>query len=129
VKDQKYKEQVEAQGYAFVPAVVDVFGAWDIQGRTLLNKIADESATRSTISRSDARNFLFQRVSVALMRGNISALLAARDPDEPCLLSDPLGRKPPPPLFTDSLSSRSATTVVCSDADFYSTADVRFVFY
>jgi hypothetical protein len=91
VKDRKYKTRVENEGFIFTPAVCDVFGCWDSRGESLIKRVARNVADTTGATLADTERQLFQKVSVTLMRGNASALLARLDPTEPCLFDDPIG--------------------------------------
>ena len=67
-----------AQGIFFQPLVVETFGGWDARAVDFLKKIATQSAHRWGKASSLEIKLFFQKLSVALQRGN-AALLIDRD--------------------------------------------------
>ena len=67
-----------AQGIFFQPLVVETFGGWDKDATKFLKSIARQDARRWGKEDSIEIKHFFQRLSVALQRGN-AALLIDRD--------------------------------------------------
>ena len=70
----------QAQGIFFQPLVVETFGGWDSDALKFLKEIGRQDARRWGKDFAMEIKFLFQRLSVALQRGN-AALLIERDPE------------------------------------------------
>ena len=77
-KNRKHSDNCRAQGIHFQPLVVETFGGWDKDALTFLKKLAGQSARRWGKSHGLGIKHFFQRMSVALQRGNAS-LLISRD--------------------------------------------------
>ena len=74
-KDNKYRSQCEARGIEFLAAVVCCFGGWLEPGEDLVNDLATRSAARSGQSLPMIKSQFWQRLSMALWRGNAGQLL------------------------------------------------------
>ena len=74
-KQAKYQQQCEAQGIHFVAAAICCFGGWLEEGETIINTLAERSAARSGASLALIKSQFWQRLGVALWRGNASQLL------------------------------------------------------
>ena len=74
-KIRQHFDNCRAQGIAFKPLVVETFGAWDADALKHLKLLARHTARRRGKNDSQAIKYFFQRLSVALQRGN-AALLA-----------------------------------------------------
>ena len=83
-KNRAHFENCRAQGICFRPLVVETFGGWDSEAIKLLKEIAHQDARRWGKDPAIEIKHFFQRLSVALQRGN-AALLVDRDiePREP----------------------------------------------
>ena len=68
------------QGISFQPLVVETFGGWDKDATKFLKEMARQAARRWGTNDAIEIKHFFQRLSVALQRGN-SALLINRDAD------------------------------------------------
>ena len=68
------------QGISFQPLVVETFGGWDKDATKFLKEMARQAARRWGMNDAIEIKHFFQRLSVALQRGN-SALLINRDAD------------------------------------------------
>ena len=79
-KCRQHFDNCQAQGIFFQPLVVETFGGWDTDALKYLKDLARQSARRWGKNNAEEIKFLFQRLSVALQRGNAS-LLIARDSD------------------------------------------------
>ena len=79
-KNRTHFDNCRAQGIAFEPLVVETFGGWDSDAVKFLKDMARQSARRWGKNNSEEIKFFFQRLSVALQRGNAS-LLIERDTD------------------------------------------------
>jgi len=62
-----------AASYTFVPVAVETLGAWDIDGLDLIREIGRKLTVRTGDSRETF--FLFQRLSVAIQKGNAASVL------------------------------------------------------
>ena len=69
-----------AQGITFQPLVVETFGGWDLDAIKLLKDIARLDARRWGKNDAIEIKHFFQRLSIALQRGN-AALLINKDAD------------------------------------------------
>ena len=59
--------------YIFTPIAVETFGSWGEQGHTLIKEIGQRLCDITGDKRST--NYLFQRISMAVQRGNASSVL------------------------------------------------------
>ena len=74
-KNRAHLEHCRAQGIRFFPLVVESFGGWDKSAVDFLKKIARQSARRWGKNDALGIKHFFQRLSVALQRGNANLLL------------------------------------------------------
>ena len=79
-KMRAHFEQCRAQGIAFKPLVVETFGGWDVDALKHLKLLGRHTARRWGKNDALEIKHFFQRLSVALQRGN-AALLVNRDDD------------------------------------------------
>ena len=82
-KSTKYRahfDNCRAEGITFQPLVVETFGGWDLEAAKFLKDIARLDARRWGKNDAIEIKHFFQRLSVALQRGN-AALLILRDAD------------------------------------------------
>ena len=79
-KNRKHADNCRASGLFFEPLVVETFGGWDPGAVKKLKVIATQCAPRKGISPALEIKQFFQRLSIALQRGN-STLLLCRDID------------------------------------------------
>ena len=80
-KNRAHLENCRAQGIFFQPLVVETFGGWDpvkLVTADYLKKMATKAARRWGKTPAMEIKYFFQRLSIALQRGN-AALLIARD--------------------------------------------------
>ena len=77
-KNRAHFDHCRAQGIAFAPLVVETFGGWDGDAVKSLKDIARQCARRWGRNNADEIKQFFQRLSVALQRGNAS-LIVERD--------------------------------------------------
>ena len=78
-KNRTHFENCRGQGIIFKPLVVETFGGWDAEAVTYLKQLGRHSARRwGKLDSMEIKHF-FQRLSIALQRGNASLLLD-RDP-------------------------------------------------
>ena len=77
-KNSLHFDNCRSQGIVFLPLVVETFGAWDSEAVKLLKDMARQSARRWGKTNTDEIKHLFQRLSIALQRGN-AALIIERD--------------------------------------------------
>ena len=77
-KNRTHYNNCRAQGIVFQPLVVETFGGWDREATKFLKEMSRQGARRwGKIDSIEIKHF-FQRLSVALQRGN-AALLINRD--------------------------------------------------
>ena len=74
-KNAKYQQQCEAQGIHFVAAAICCFGGWLEEGEAIINTLAERSAARSGAALALIKSQFWQRLGIALWRGNASQLL------------------------------------------------------
>ena len=74
-KNRDHFDACHAQGIFFQPLVVETFGGWDRQAVNFLKKMATQCAHRWGKTSSIEIKQFFQRLSVALQRGNASLLI------------------------------------------------------
>ena len=79
-KNRTHFEHCRAEGVFFQALVVESFGGWDPVATTFLKKLATQEARRWGKTPAMEIKHFFQRLSIALQRGN-AALLIARDFD------------------------------------------------
>ena len=82
-KDEKMRKHAincRDAGLFFEPLVVETFGGWDATAVKTLKTIATHCAPRKSIAPDLETKQFFQRLSIALQRGNASLLLC-RDRD------------------------------------------------
>ena len=77
-KNRDHLEDCRSAGIFFQPLVVETFGGWDRDATTFLKKIARQAARRWGKDDALEIKHFFQKLSVALQRGN-AALLVDRD--------------------------------------------------
>ena len=77
-KNRAHFDNCRTQGIAFLPLVVETFGGWDSEAVKYLKDMARLCARRWGKINADEIKHFFQRLSVALQRGN-AALLIERD--------------------------------------------------
>ena len=77
-KNRTHFEHCRAQGVFFQPLVVESFGGWDPVATSFLKQLATVEARRWGKSPATEIKHFFQRLSIALQRGN-AAVLIARD--------------------------------------------------
>ena len=70
-KRSKYQSLDEF--YDFRPVAVETLGPWGSDGRTFIKEIGDRIRVATGEPRS--KSFLFQRISVAIQRGNAASIL------------------------------------------------------
>lgn len=79
-KNRKHVDNCHASGLYFQPLVVETFGGWDPGAVKILKTLAIQCAPRKGLAPSLEFKRFFQRLSIALQRGN-STLLLCRDTD------------------------------------------------
>ena len=77
-ENRTHFENCRSQGILFKPLVVETFGGWDEEAVTYLKQLGRHSARRWGKKDSLEIKYFFQRLSVALQRGN-AALIIDRD--------------------------------------------------
>ena len=82
VKMDKYWARCQAQGLAFLPMTVDVYGGRHRQGLATLKKLGGQLARALGKPEGEVLAHLRQRVGVVLVRDNV-AMLASRAPTFP----------------------------------------------
>ena len=65
-----------------MPLPVETLGGWHVDAITQLRRLSQSAARRSTSDERTAERHLFQRLAVALQRGN-ATLMASRETDFP----------------------------------------------
>ena len=80
-KFAKYEDKCREAGLLFTPLAFEVFGGHGNHCRQLLSRLADACAIRNNYPRSITKCRLRQLISIAIQRGNATALLR-RDPRE-----------------------------------------------
>ena len=78
----KYWDRCQAQGLAFLPMAVDVFGGWHKEGLATLSKLGGQLARALGKPEGEVVAHLRQRVGVVLVRDSV-AMLASRAPTFP----------------------------------------------
>ena len=68
-------DNCRSQGIHFQPLVVETFGGWDKDALSFLKTIAHQAARRWGRNNALEIKQFFQRLSVALQRGNASLLI------------------------------------------------------
>ena len=79
-KNRKHVDNCRASGLYFQPLVVETFGGWDPGAVKILKVFAIQCAPRKGLAPAVEIQRFFQRLSIALQRGN-STLLLCRDTD------------------------------------------------
>jgi hypothetical protein len=79
-KVARYGAQSAAANVAFVPVVVDTFGAWGASARPLLASLAQRAAARLGTDPTRALTEVLRQLSVILARGVSTLLLANGNP-------------------------------------------------
>ena len=77
-KNRAHLNNCREQGIAFQPLVVETFGGWDKDALSFLKELSRQDARRWGKDSAQEIKYFFQRLSVALQRGN-AALLVDRD--------------------------------------------------
>ena len=79
-KNRKHIDNCRASGLHFEPLVVETFGGWDLAAVKILKSVAIQCAPRKGLAPALEIKRFFQRLSIALQRGN-ATLLLCRDID------------------------------------------------
>ena len=74
-KNRKYRAQCDARGVQFLPLAVCSFGGWLPQGEDLIKELATRSAGRTGKDEGVVRAQFWERLSIALWRGNARQIL------------------------------------------------------
>ena len=74
-KDLKYKAQCEIRGVEFQAVAICCFGGWLNEGEDIVNDLANRNSSRSGKDVDKIRSQYWQRLSLALWRGNARQLL------------------------------------------------------
>ena len=74
-KNRKYKSQCDSRGVHFQAIAVCSFGGWLSEGEGLMKEIASCAAARAGGERGNAAAQYWQRLSLALWRGNARQIL------------------------------------------------------
>ena len=80
-KVRDHFDNCRSQGIHFQPLVVETFGGWDKDALSFLKTLGHQAARRWGRNNSLEIKYFFQRMSIALQRGNAS-LLISRDVDK-----------------------------------------------
>ena len=89
VKDKRYKARAAKEGVQFVAMVTDVAGNWTLSAHAVFAECSRDIAARRMCDPAVMLRLLRKRLSCAVMRGNVRALLLSRHSMEPDL-SDPM---------------------------------------
>ncbi|POS81678.1 hypothetical protein EPUL_006654, partial [Erysiphe pulchra] len=71
-KTNKYKQIID-DGYIFIPFAVETFGPWCSEARKFIDSLG--KMLFDTTGDSRAKNFLIQRISLAIQRGNGASVM------------------------------------------------------
>ena len=74
-KNRHHFENCRSQGIFFQPLVCETFGGWDRDAIAFLKELARLKARRWGSDTAQEIKFLFQRLSVALQRGNAALII------------------------------------------------------
>ena len=74
-KNSQHFDHCRSQGIDFLPLVVETFGSWDSDAVKCLKDMARHCARRWGKNNPDEIKHFFQRISIALQRGNASLLI------------------------------------------------------
>ena len=74
-KNRAHFDNCRAEGIVFMPLVVETFGSWDGDAVKCLKDMARQCARRWGKNNAEEIKQFFQRLSIALQRGNASLLL------------------------------------------------------
>ena len=74
-KMAKYKTQCDSQDVAFVAAAVCCFGGWLQEPEGMINDLAERAAMRSGTAASVVKQQFWQRLGIALWKGNACQIL------------------------------------------------------
>ena len=72
----KSHEACERAGYKFVPACVEVLGSWHPVAQDLIKRLGKALAITVGREAEETTRFLFQRLSIALAKGNCGLILS-----------------------------------------------------
>jgi len=75
LKEAKYRSQCEALGVSFVAAAVCCYGGWLEDGESIVNDLAERCAVRGGTDAATVKGQFWQRLSIALWKGNACQLL------------------------------------------------------
>ena len=82
VKVRKYSERCEAEGFIFVPMIVDTYGGWHKESLEVLTKLGRQVARQTGKEEENTVRQLRQRVAILLIRDNV-AMFDSRSPSYP----------------------------------------------
>ena len=89
VKDKRYKARAAKEGVQFVAMVTDAAGNWTLSAHAVFAECSRDIAARRMCDPAVMLRLLRKRLSCAVMRGNVRALLLSRHSMEPDL-GDPM---------------------------------------
>ena len=75
LKESKYKIQCESHGVSFVAAAICCYGGWLEEGENIVNELAERCAVRGGRDLAITKCQFWQRLSIALWKGNACQLL------------------------------------------------------
>ena len=87
-KKDNVEEGLESVGITFLPFVMESFGGWDQEAVQLVKRLANQKARNQGREEEGADKFSYQRVSIALMRGNAQMLTARKTDTSPSEMDD-----------------------------------------
>ena len=75
LKMRKYHDQCRVRGVEFVPLAVCSFGGWLPQGEVMVKELAARAATRTGVDSGVVQAQFWERLGIALWRGNARQIL------------------------------------------------------
>ena len=82
LKVRKYGDRCEAEGFIFIPMIVDTFGGWHKESLDVVTKLGRQVGRQTGKEEEDTVRQLRQRVAILLVRDNVS-MFDSRSPSFP----------------------------------------------
>ena len=82
LKVRKYSERCEAEGFVFIPIILDTFGGWHKESLDALKKLGRQVARQTGKEEEETVRQLRQRVAILLVRDNVT-MFDSRSPTFP----------------------------------------------
>ena len=82
LKVRKYGDRCEAEGFMFIPMIVDTFGGWHKESLDVVTKLGRQVGRQTGKEEEDTVRQLRQRVAILLVRDNVS-MFDSRSPSFP----------------------------------------------